>query len=401
MSNKTTITFLGIPVTPLTYSGTVIPILLALWALSYLKPVLNKIFPEAVKNIFTPLISLTFMVPLTLLVVGPIGNGISDLLAKLLSSIYGFSPLIAGLLLGALHQVMVIFGVHWALIALMINNIATLGRDPWLPIVCIAVFSQAGAALGVFLKIKNKKMKTLAGSAFLTAIFGITEPAIYGVNLKLKKPMYIAIGCGGLGGAIAGLGHVEATTFTFPSILAIPTYLSRGFGFEIAGLLVAFSLAVIVTYLFGVKNINNKEEHAPISGVDIIQPVSGEMVPLSSVNDEVFSSGKMGQGYAIKPSEGVVRAPFDATVEAVFPTGHAIGLKAADGNELLIHIGIDTVNLKGKYFKVLVKNNDFVVQGQDLIKFNDQKIKKAGYDDTVMVILTNKAKEGNTNENKN
>lgn len=391
MSAKTAIRFFGIPVSSLTYSSTVIPILLALWVLSYLQPLLDKIFPEAIRNIFTPLLSLIIMVPLTLLVVGPLGNGISDILAKVLAAIHNFSPLVAGALLGAFHQVMVIFGVHWALIALMINNIATLGKDPWLPIVCIAVFSQAGAALGVFLKIKDKKMKTLAGSSFLTAIFGITEPAIYGVNLKLKKPMYIAIGSGAIGGAIAGFGQVEANTFTFPSILAIPTYLGRGFNFEIIGLVVTFILAVVGTYLFGVDNSKaNMKKSTPISGVDLFQPVEGEVIPLSSVNDEVFSSGKMGQGYAIKPSNGMVKAPFDSTVEAIFPTGHAIGLKTNDGNEFLIHIGINTVELNGKYFKTLVKQGDFVVQGQNLIEFDYKKIKDAGYDDTVMVILTNK-----------
>lgn len=394
MSGKSAIHFFGIPVSALTYSSTVIPILLALWFLSYLQPIFDKIFPEAIRNIFTPLLSLVIMVPLTLLVVGPLGNGISDILAKALAAVHNFSPLVAGALLGAFHQVMVIFGVHWALIALMINNIATIGKDPWLPIVCIAVFSQAGAALGVFFKTKDKKLKTLAGSSFLTAIFGITEPAIYGVNLKLKKPMYIAIGSGAIGGAIAGFGQVEANTFTFPSILAIPTYLGRGFNFEIIGLIVSFVLAVIGTYLFGVNDSKAKmQKSAPISGVDLYQPVEGKAIPLSEVNDEVFSSGKMGQGYAIKPSNDVVRAPFDSTVEALFPTGHAIGLKTSDGNEFLIHIGINTVDLRGKYFKTFVKQGDFVVQGQKLIKFDYKQIQNAGYDDTVMVILTNKGQE--------
>lgn len=393
LASKQGVSFLGIHIQNLTYSTSVIPILLAIWALSYLEPLLDKAFPEAVRNIFTPLLSLLIMVPLTLIVVGPLGNGLSNILADSLLALYHFSPIVAGLILGAFHQVIVIFGIHWALITLMINDIAKFGSDPWLPIVCIAVFGQAGAALGVFLKTKNKKLKSLAGTSFITAVFGITEPAIYGVNLKLKKPMYIAIISSGIGGAIAASGGVKASTFTFPSILAIPTYLGKGFNCEIIGLVVALILATIGTYLWGVPNeymTNEKNKiQGTISGVDLGTVTTGKRIPLSNVNDEVFASGKMGQGYAIIPDSDYITAPFDAEVEMIFPTGHAIGLKTKTGFELLIHVGINTVNLNGKFFKPLVKKGDFVIQGQKLIEFDHNKINKAGYDDTVMVILTN------------
>lgn len=248
--------FFGIIIQGASYSASVIPILLAIWVLSYLEPLFDKLFPEAVRNIFTPLLSMMMMVPLTLIVVGPLGNIISSVLAQALATIYNFSPSIAGFILGGIHQVIVIFGVHWALITLMINNIAEYGQDPWLPIVCIAVFAQAGAALGVFLKTKDKKMKSISGSAFITAIFSITEPAIYGVNLKLKKPMYFALISSAIGGGIAGFGQVHASTFTFPGILAIPTYLGKGFTFEIIGLVVAIVLATVLTYLFTDTNHN-------------------------------------------------------------------------------------------------------------------------------------------------
>lgn len=248
------ISFFGLPIQATTYSASVIPSLLATWLLSYLEPFFDKIFPESVKNIFTPLLCIIIMLPLTLLVVGPIGNIVSTGFATVFASLYSFSPIIAGFVLGGIHQVIVIFGVHWALITLMINNISTYGQDPWLPIVCIAVFGQAGAALGVFLKTKNSKMKAFSGSAFITAIFSITEPAIYGVNLKLKKPMYFALASSAIGGAIAGYGRVQASTFTFPGILAIPTYLGEGFIFEIIGLLVALCLATILTYFLGGVN---------------------------------------------------------------------------------------------------------------------------------------------------
>lgn len=255
MSKTGTIEFLGLPIQSMTYSASVIPILLSIWLLSYLEPVFDKIFPEAIRNIMTPLLSLIIMVPLTLIVVGPLGNLISQGLAALLASLYEFSPLVAGFILGGLHQVIVIFGVHWALISLMINNISQYGQDPWLPIICIAVFAQAGATLGVFLKTKDKRMKSLSGSAFITAIFSITEPAIYGINLKLKKPMYFALVSSAVGGAVAGFGRVTASTFTFPGILAIPTYLGQGFIYEIIGLAIGLFGAMILTYLFA--DVNN------------------------------------------------------------------------------------------------------------------------------------------------
>ncbi|WP_207871881.1 PTS system, beta-glucoside-specific IIA component [Enterococcus sp. DIV2402] len=390
------IDFFGLPIQAATYSDSVIPILLAIWLLSYIEPVFDKIFPESVRNIFTPLLSIMIMVPLTLLVVGPIGNIVSTILASILASLYNFSPTIAGFILGGIHQVIVIFGVHWALITLMINNISEYGQDPWLPIVCIAVFAQAGSALGVFLKTKNKKMKSLSGSAFVTAIFSITEPAIYGVNLKLKKPMYFALASSAIGGAIAGFGEVKASTFTFPGILAIPTYLGEGFIFEIVGLLTAICLAAGLTYFFG--GVNNTPENADdLKAKDDetnrddfkVLPIKGKTIHLSEVNDEVFASGVMGKGLAIIPEENIVRSPIQGTITTIFETKHAIGLTNKKGVEVLIHIGIDTVNLKGQYFDVLVKEGEQVALGQELVQCDFTKIKEAGYDPTVMMVITN------------
>jgi len=189
-----TLNFFGLPIMPVTYTASVFPILLIVWGLSYLEPFLNKVFPESVRNVLTPLILLIVMLPVSMIIIGPVGSSISTILAKMLAALYNFSPMFAGAILGALHQTIVIFGVHWALITLMINNVANQGYDQWLPIICAAVLSQAGASLGVFLKTKNPKMKTLSGSAFITGLFGITEPAIYGVTLKMKRPLWIIIG---------------------------------------------------------------------------------------------------------------------------------------------------------------------------------------------------------------
>ncbi|WP_025723005.1 beta-glucoside-specific PTS transporter subunit IIABC [Paenibacillus polymyxa] len=389
VSNSQTIDFFGIPIIPITYTASVFPILLSIWGLSYLEPLLNKFFPESIRNMLTPLVSLVIMLPLTLAVIGPLGTKISDLFAMVLLAIFGFSPLLAGLVLGAFHQSIVIFGVHWALITLMINNVANQGYDQWLPIVCAAVLSQAGAALGVFLKTKDAKIKGLSGSAAITAIFGITEPAIYGVTLKLKRPFYCAMIAAGIGGAVIGSFEVHASTFTFPSLLAIPTYLGQGFIGEVIGLIIAFFGAVILTYFFGVSNksVTNLSDQANPN--EVVVPVNGQIVPLSSVNDEVFASEAMGKGAGIVPISGIVTAPVNGTVSSVYKTGHAIGIVSDSGIELLIHIGINTVKLKGQHFKPLVKENDRIGIDDKLVEFDLEQIKAAGYDPTVMVIVTN------------
>jgi len=390
MSKSATLHFFGIPVVPTTYTSTVIPILLAVWVLSYLEPLFDKLFPEAIRNIFTPLLSLIVMVPLTMMIVGPIGGAISNALANGMMAVYNFLPVGAGLIMGAFWQVFVIFGVHWTFVPLMMNNIAKMGYDPLLPILSAAVLSQAGAALGVFLKIKDPKMKALAGSSVITAFFGITEPTIYGVTLKLKRPFYCAVAGGAAGGAIAGAFQVHASSFTLPSLLALPTYLGQGFAGELIGLAVAFVGAAVLTYFFGVTNeAPDETTTAKLADDTIMAPVEGTIIPLTSVKDEVFASEAMGKGLAIVPTNGEVKSPVTGTVSAVYPTGHAIGITADNGAEILIHIGIDTVQLNGKYFETLVKQNAHVNQGELVTKFDAEKIKAAGYDTTVMVIVTN------------
>lgn len=389
VTKSQTLDFFGIPLVPITYTASVFPVLLSIWGLSYLEPFLNKIFPESIRNMLTPLASLVIMLPLTLALIGPVGTQISDVFAWILLAVYGFSPLLAGLVLGAFHQSIVIFGVHWALITLMINNVANQGYDQWLPIVCAAVLSQAGAALGVFLKTKDKKLKGLSGSAALTAIFGITEPAIYGVTLKLKRPFYCAMIAAGIGGAVIGSFEVHASTFTFPSLLAIPTYLGNGFLGEIIGLIIAFFGAVILTYLFGVSNKSEIMPTVKALPNEVLVPVEGQVVSLTSVNDEVFASEAMGRGAAIIPSSGVVSAPVNGKISSVYKTGHAIGIVSDSGIELLIHIGINTVKLKGQHFKPVVKENDQIKIGDKLVEFDLKQVVDAGYDPTVMIVITN------------
>ena len=377
-----TIKFLGIPVIPMSYSSSVIPIILSIWLLSYLEPMLKRLIPDSLKYVFVALIELVIMVPLTLIVVGPIGSTISSALANSIMTIYNHASLFAGLLIGGLWQVIVMFGFHWMILPLIMSNIAKLGQDPIFPIACAAVMSQAGAALGVFLKAKDNKTKQISGSACIAAIFGITEPTLYGVTLKYKKPFYIAISCSALGGIVIGLSNVEAHAFAFPSILSIPTYLGHGFVGEIIGLIISFVGAAILTYFWGLPNeLNNKE--------DFRIPVEGKKVPLKDVSDPVFSSGKLGDGIGIVPMSNELVAPISGTITATFKTNHAIGITDNFGTQILIHIGINTVELKGKYFKCLVKKGDKVRKGQKLIIFDYKLIEEAGYDCTVIMTVLN------------
>lgn len=248
------IDFVGLHIVPTNYTSSVIPIILAVWVLSYVEPILDKIFPEAVRNILTPMVALMVMTPLTLLVVGPIGTGVGTVLSSGVSIIYNFAPFLAGIIMGALWQVFIIFGIHWTFVPVMINNIGKLGYDTLLPILSVSVMSQAGAVFGVFLKTKDPALKSLAGSSVITAVLGITEPSIYGITLKLKKPFICATIAGAIGGAITSAGGAQGHSFTLPSLLALPTYIGNGFISVVIGLVVAFGLAMILTYLFGVSN---------------------------------------------------------------------------------------------------------------------------------------------------
>ncbi|KRL00836.1 beta-glucoside-specific PTS transporter subunit IIABC [Liquorilactobacillus capillatus] len=384
-----TLHFIGIPVVPTTYTSSVIPILLAVWILSFIEPVLNNIFPEAVRNIFTPLFSLAIMVPLTMIVVGPLGSSVGNVLSTMVTSIYNFAPALAGAIMGAFWQVFVIFGVHWTFVPVMMNNLGKMGYDPLLPILCAAVISQAGAALGIFLKTKDKKQKALAGSGVITGIFGITEPIIYGLTLKLKRPFIYAVISGGIGGAIIGGFQVRASSFTLPSLLAIPTYLGKGFIGSIIGIAVSFVLGAVLTYFFGLSKSQAVAEEMDGETEKLLAPVQGTLIPLTSVNDEVFASEAMGKGIAIVPTDNKVVSPVSGTISAVYPTGHAIGIISDQGAEILIHIGINTVKLNGKYFETKVKQEQRVDQGDELLAFDPAKIKEAGYDNTVMMIVTN------------
>ncbi len=390
---KPSIDFFGIPVVAANYTATVLPILLVVVVQKFLEPFFNRIWHESVRNILAPLCLLVVIVPLTMLVVGPVSSILSNGLATAIVSLNKSVPVLAGMILGGFWQVFVIFGVHWALVPVMMNNIALYGTDPMMPILLPAVLAQAGAAFAVFLKARDAKMKSLAGSSTITALFGITEPTIYGITLKLKKPFYCACVAGAVGGIIVAMSGAGANVASLASILSLPTYLGKGFGVSVIGDVVAFVLGVGLTLAFGGINAPAKNQAEAEVVADhaetLAAPVKGTLVTLSDVPDEVFASGTMGQGIAIEPEENVVKSPVAGTVSLVYPTGHAIGITSDKGAEILIHIGIDTVNLKGKHFKALIEQGQKVTVGTPLVEFDYQAIQAAGYAPTVMMIVTN------------
>lgn len=419
------IRFLGLPVQLLSYTSSVIPIILAVWAASYVERFFEKRLPLVVRNLFTPMFTIAIMVPLTLLAFGPIGNTIGGAIGGIYNTLYDLSPIVAGIVVGGLWEVLVIFGVHWGITPVTVGNYAALGYDTFTGLQAAAVFSQAGAALGVFLKTKDKEMKGVSASAALTGLFGITEPAIYGVNLRLKKPMICGCIAGAAGGAIGGAFHAVSWGYNMPGIATLPAYFKAGHMTQFIGLLisilVAFVLGAVLTYIVGFKEEaadpvtekNPAETAEPVIVEDqaepvmaehpaerkagevfeFVSPVTGIVIPVKNVRDEAFASEAMGKGVGIQAEEGKVYAPFDGTAEAVFPTGHAVGLTDADGNEFLIHIGIDTVKLNGQCFTVHVKQGDAVKKGDLLVEFDKDEIEKAGYDSTVIYILTDADKK--------
>ena len=395
------LTFLKIPVVLVSYTSSVIPIVISVYALSKLEKGLKKIVPTVCKTFLTPLLSLAIMVPATYLVIGPIADTVGKALASGYTGLVGLNPVIAGGLLGLIWPAAVMFGVHWGFGPIVMNNIAEYGRDTLFTITGPNNMAQAGATLGVFLKTKDKSVKELAGPAALSAVLaGITEPAIYGVTLRFKRPFFIGAVFSGIAGAIVAAAGTGAPTLLGTSILTLPGYIGVGFvGFLIACAIAYFGSA-IVTYFFGYsddmlpKKEEKKEEPQeiiPAKDEALLAPVSGKVIPLSEVRDEAFAGGILGQGAAVIPENGEICAPCDGVISVMYPTGHAVGIKSDIGAEILIHVGMDTVTLNGSCFDVKVKAGDHVKAGQLLVRANIEGIKKEGLDITTPVIVANTA----------
>lgn len=404
MTEESAVTLFGLHVTKANYVSTVIPIILAIFILAYVQRFLEKVIPEVLKIIMVPTLSLLLMIPATLLLFGPIGIYLGDGVNWLYYYIMNLSPILLGGFIGGIWCVLVIFGAHRGLVPIGINDVARTGRQNLLAFAGAANFSQAGAAFGVFVRTKNKDLKAVAASATVTALFGITEPAIYGANLRLKKPMIYAVASGAAGGALMGWGGSYGTAFANQGLLTIPVYAEAGTKAFICYLLgcgIAFFGAFLLTIFLGFNDLpldesrqepGLKTEAGTVKEKQRIQaPLQGQLVSLDQINDEVFASQQMGKTLAIYPIEEQIVSPENGQVTALYPTHHAIGLKLDNGAEILLHIGINTVELKGRGFETFVKVGERVRLGQKLLSFDKQIIQAAGYDPTVLVIVTNTA----------
>lgn len=404
MTEESAVTLFGLHVTKANYVSTVIPIILAIFMLAYVQRFLEKVIPEVLKIIMVPTLSLLLMIPATLLLFGPIGIYLGDGVNWLYYYIMNLSPILLGGFIGGIWCVLVIFGAHRGLVPIGINDVARTGRQNLLAFAGAANFSQAGAAFGVFVRTKNKGLKAVAVSATVTALFGITEPAIYGANLRLKKPMIYAVASGAAGGALMGWGGSYGTAFANQGLLTIPVYAEAGTKAFICYLLgcgIAFFGAFLLTIFLGFNDLPlDESRQEPVLKTEattvkekqrIQAPLQGQLVSLDQINDEVFASQQMGKTLAIYPIEEQIVSPENGQVTALYPTHHAIGLKLDNGAKILLHIGINTVELKGRGFETFVKVGERVRLGQKLLSFDKQIIQAAGYDPTVLVIVTNTA----------
>lgn len=393
------VTFLGIPVILMNYTSSVIPIIIACFVGGKVENLFKKYIPSVVSNFLVPFCTLLVVVPLTFIVIGPIATWASQLLGAVTVAAYNLSPIVAGVILGGFWQVFVIFGLHWGIVPIGFNNLAVNGYDAILALIFAASFAQIGVVLAIMFKTKDKKLKSLCIPAFISGIFGVTEPAIYGVTLPRKKPFIISCIGGAVGGGILGaMGTLVYTNgglgiFQIPAFINPKTGIDAGFYGMVISMVASFALGFIMmffTKLTGEKEEDNKvKENVLVKREVLNSPLNGKVEPLSKVKDDAFSKGVLGKGIAIEPSEGKVFAPNDGVVTTFFPTGHAIGITTDTGAEILIHVGMDTVQLEGKYFTPKVKQGAKVKKGELLLEFDIKNIEKAGFSVTTPVVITN------------
>lgn len=394
-------TFFGIPVImPASgYTSSVVPIILAVALAAWIEKKLKKVIPTVVKAFLTPLFTLIIAMPLTYLVIGPVATVVCNAITLLFSAIYSLpvvGGLVAGVFIGALWQVLVIFGLHWALVPLAILNYGTLGYDNVLsPYFCVS-FAQSMAVLGIICKTKDKKLKDMAVPAFVSGMFGVTEPCIYGITLPKKKPFIISCIGGAVGGGIIGFAGVKSYSMGGLGLFGLPSYIDGAnqsmysLIWVCIGTLVAMAVSFILTFITYKDDAPSQTtEKKGKTANNVASPMKGNVKALAESEDEAFASGALGEGLAIEPTEGKLYAPFDGEIVTFFPTGHAIGLKSADGVELLIHVGMDTVKLNGEGFTPKAKQGDHVKKGDLLLEFDIAKIKAAGYSIVSPVIVTN------------
>lgn len=390
------VTFFGIPVILVDYASSVVPVILSVWILSYVEKLAEKYSPSVIKFFLKPLLTMFISIPIALLIVGPLGNLLNDIVQAGADFLNARVSWLIPMLMGAFQPFLTLTGTAWAMTPIATSQISALGYEVVNgPGMLASNIAQGGATLAVAVKAKNKDLKQLASSSGFTAVMGITEPCLYGVLLKLKRPFVASMIGGAVGGIYAGISGLVRYSFVSPGLTAIPAFIGENpmnVVHAIITIIISFAAGFAAAWILGFKEDPvPAETSAQNSASDeiITAPVAGRSAALSEVNDDVFSKEVLGKGAAILPSEGKVYAPADGTLTVFFETGHAVGMQTAGGAELLIHVGLDTVNLQGKYFTPKAKAGDQVKAGQLLLEFDLEAIKKEGYDTVIPIIVTN------------
>lgn len=403
------IDFFGIPVISMDYTGTVIPVILAVYFAAKCEKLFNKFIPDLVKFFFVPMLTLLVALPVAFIVIGPIATFGSTIISEFVFAIRDFSPLLAGAIVGGTWQILVIFGMHWGFIPVYINNIMTMGYDNVMMPFFACTFATSAVVLAILFKTKDKKLKEMALPNFISGIFGVTEPAVYGILLPLKKPFIISCIAGAIGGGFYGFFNFRKFMVGGMGIFELPAMIEPDGSMgnlivALSGIAITMVIAFILTMILykdkeevkeetkeEIKEITTEVKNNMINKEVIDSPIKGEVIKLSNIQDDAFASGVLGSGVAIMATEGVVVAPVDGEITTLFPSLHAIGITSEKGVELLIHVGLDTVQLGGKGFKAYVKQGDKVKKGQRLLDFDIEEIEKAGYSVVTPVVITNTA----------
>ena len=399
------ITLFGLPVYAATYSSSVIPIILAVLFMSYIEPIADRISPKAIKFFTKPLMTMLVSGIAAVVVFGPIGYIIASIIASGVSLLDTYASWLVPMIIGGIFPLLVMTGTHYGIIPIGINNRMTIGYDTIIYSGNLASnIAQGAAAFGVAAKTKQKDIREISYSTAITAVCGITEPALYGVNMKYKTALLSACIGGAAGGLFTGIFRVKNYSGGSPGLLTLPSYIGGdGLGnlmYACIGAVIAFIISFVISYVLykdkneEIDNMENKNDEEKTANTEskmvvVNAPVDGELIPLSEVNDPTFSNEILGKGAAIIPNNGKYVSPIKGTVKIIFDTKHAIGLESEDGAEVLIHVGLETVNLNGKYFETLVKEGDKVEIGTPILNVDLDRVKKAGYDTVTPVIITN------------
>lgn len=401
--------FFGIPLIAMDYTGTVIPVIFVVYFASKCDKFFSKFIPDLVKFFFVPMLTLLISIPVGLLILGPVATFASKIIAEAVMTVRNFSPLLAGAIVGLTWQILVIFGLHWGFIPVYINNIQMNGFDNVMMPFFACTFATSAVVLAIFFKTKNKQLKEMALPNFISGIFGVTEPAIYGILLPLKKPFIISCIIGGIGGGFYGALNFRKFSMGGMGIFELPAMIEPDGSMgnlivALVGIAITMILAFIVTMILYKEETPKQEEketlitekkqqesceNKMVKQLEIASPIKGTVLKLEKMKDDAFASGVLGKGAAIIPEEGNVYAPADGVITALFPTLHAIGMQADNGLELLIHIGLDTVQLNGEGFWAMVKQGDRVKKGQLLVTFDKEFIESKGFCLETPVLVTN------------